>query len=190
MHVNVGLANNTALYKKTSVWMVSPQCCNKAASEYHIQLQSLTAYGPLQALWTVLLKNCFQSPKEDTEREIKVHCSPVSQGAKGTKHLKRLGSHSHAFGPHLSKQTGQRSAWWLRSSPQQTRRDGRTETLAFLRDKIWSPKALGLGRYTSHTENIWINMCIGNALSPDPSLTTSFNFCWNVKGVLIMFKNI
>lgn len=85
MHVNIGLANNAALYKKTSVWMVSPQCCNKAASDYHIQLQSLIACGLSQGLCTVLLKNCFQRPKEVTERDLKVHFSPTSPGAKGAK---------------------------------------------------------------------------------------------------------
>lgn len=111
MHVNIGLANNAALYEKTSVWMASPQRCNKSASDCHIQLKSSTAYGLLQVLWTVLLENCFQRPKEDTEGDSKVHFSQMTSGAKGTKHLKSLGSHSHAFGPHLLKQTKQGSTW-------------------------------------------------------------------------------
>lgn len=108
--------------------MALPQCGNKAASDCHVQLQSLTAYGLLQVLCPVLLESCFQRPKGDTERDLKVHFSPMSPGAKGTKHLKSLGSHSHAFGPHLSEQTGQGSAWWPRSNPQQMRREGQTET--------------------------------------------------------------
>lgn len=75
-----------------------------------MQLKSLTDYELLQVLWTVLLKKCFESPKKDTKADIYVHFSLMSLGAKDAKYLKRLRSHSSAFGPHLMRQTGQGSA--------------------------------------------------------------------------------
>lgn len=58
----------------------------------------------------VLLKNCFESPEEDIEAEIQVHFSLMSLGTKDAKYLKKLSSPSHAFAPHLRRQTGQGSA--------------------------------------------------------------------------------